>query len=119
MLFTLFFALIMLKEKNDNIKDDAAPSSFDFLSISSGLFYAIVLSHVELRKSLAIKEVIYLEYLYFLIYITIMWVIINSYIFKSNLSLPILKYKDNLISKIIFWPLLSFTFFIITLVILR
>ncbi len=119
MLFTLFFALIMLKEKNDNIKDDAAPSSFDFLSISSGLFFAIVLSHVELRKSLAIKEVIYLEYLYFLIYITIMWVIINSYIFKSNLSLPILKYKDNLISKIIFWPLLSFTFFIITLVILR
>lgn len=120
MLFTLFFALIMLKDKEDNIKkNDSVPSSFDFLSISSGLFFAIVLSHVELRKSLAAKEVIYLEYLYFLIYITIIWIIINSYIFKSNLTIPILKYKNNLISKIIFWPLLSFVFFIITLIILK
>ncbi len=92
-----------------------AESSFNVLSYAAALFFVIVLSHVELRDELQTAKMVYLEYGYIGMYLLLLIVSLNSMLFYSEINIKIIKYKDNLIPKLMYWPVVITGFLLITL----
>ena len=83
----------------------------------SALFFVVMLGHIQLRESLAGANIVYLEQYYFVIYLTILLIPLNIFIFSFGLDkgpLRLLHYDHNLIPKVAFFPLVTGAFFLIT-----
>lgn len=89
--------------------------NFRFLEIltqSAALFFVLLLAHINLREGFFGTGVLYLEYFYALVYVSIIYLTINAYFvvhaeFSSYRFYRIIRYQDNLIPKVIFLPLFS------------
>lgn len=92
-------------------------SASGVLASCSALFFVIMLAHVQLREQFAGSEVVYMEYFYFLMYGTLLFVAINTFMFsmQSTSQLKWVQYRDNLIPKLLYWPMILFGMFCITL----
>lgn len=84
------------------------------LGINAGLLFSVALWHSTLRTNLSSAGVTYFETYYFVCYFVISLVCINSVLLACKLELPWLTYKNNLLPKLIFLPLVSGITFIIS-----
>ena len=93
------------------------PSRVDMshvLTICATLFFAVVFSHMAIRRNIAIGEIFYLEYFFFVIYIALLLTPANNFRLYLNVSVPIMEYKNGLILKAAYWPVILSIFYIIT-----
>lgn len=123
----LLFALLLLSTNVEIGKLEVVEA----IAACAGFFLVIVFSHIGLRESFAIQDIIYLEYYYYVIYVLILftvanYVIIASYKQKQRYAFikeipeasPLIKfiqYHDNLPVKILYWPLSQLAILILTL----
>ena len=88
------------------------------LGSCSALFFAALLVHVRIRGEVgATRSMIYMEYFYFVMYAAIMAVTLNAYLFPLKKMHKLLDENDNRMPKLIYWPLLSGSLFLITAVV--
>lgn len=85
------------------------------LGINAGLLFSVALWHSTLRTSLSSTGVTYFETYYFVCYFVISLVCINSVLLACRYEFPWLHYKNNLMPKLIFLPLVTGVTFFITL----
>ena len=102
----LLFTLLMLTVADERVVGRLQAGSGRVLSICAAMFFVIAFSHIDIRRKIAAEEVFYLEYFYLLIYLTILWISVNSVLFSMGTRIRFIQYKENLISKLIFWPFL-------------
>ena len=92
-----------------------AESSFNVLSYAAALFFVVAVTHVGLRSELNTHNVVYLEHGFIIMYLVLLSVSINSMLFYSNINIPLIQYKNNLIPKLLYWPALQGIMLAITL----
>ena len=118
----MLFAVLVTSSKD---KERSALLGFNtagVLASSSALFFVVLLSHIDLRGSLAAKEIIYLENYYFVTYLALLVVAINSILFSWGIRFPsiggvsLIQQHDNLIPKLLFWPMITGQLLVLTLV---
>lgn len=111
----LLFILVMMVTGDKNKTSRFGFSTSMTIVSSSSLFIVVMLSHIQLRSEFSSVGV---EYFYLLIYLMIILVAINNFIFSINRSsiYGIFSYEDNLIPKVIFWPLIFGLMIAITLI---
>ena len=78
---------------------------------------ALLLAQVNLRSKIGSSNIIYIEYFYFVLYTAILGVAANALLFTLK-GHGISQYRENLISKLLFWPYLLGACFGVTLVFL-
>lgn len=101
----LFASLIIItKEKNISYIGEFSFSSL--LASCAGLFFSVLLAHVNLRSQFPVKEILYLEYFFLALYVVILVIVLNAFLFAANKSLHVIHYKDHLIPKLLYWPVL-------------
>lgn len=110
----LLFTLLMLGVRDERLVGYMQAGSGRILSICAAMFFVIAFSHVDIRRKIAAEEVFYLEYFYLLIYVSILWVSVNSVLFAMNARIALIQHRDNLISKLLFWPVLLLMLFATT-----
>ncbi len=103
----LLFAVLMISTKNEKKISCYGFSSSTVLTYCAALFFVLIVSHVSLRQKLATDGIIYLEYFYFVLYLAILAVSINSILLASETGHKIIHYKDNLFIKLLYWPFIS------------
>ncbi len=114
-LLMLFAVLITSSKKTDKIQVlgfNAATT----LASSSALFFVVLISHIDLRGSLAANEIFYMEYFYVVTYATILSIAINAILFTWNINIPFVQYRDNLLPKLFYWPVITLTMLVVTLI---
>lgn len=112
----LIFCVLLLWNNND---DDRGLWNFRtqvILPYCASLFFILVLAHVSLRDELQAKGVIYLEYLYFIIYAIIVLTALTAVLYSKPRPIPLIDYRDNLVYKLCYWPLIFTSAVIVTLV---
>ena len=77
---------------------------YQVLSIAAALFLVVAITHNGMRDALAISGIVYLEYYFILLYLTILATSINAIMWAAKIQLLILTYRDNLAIKVLFWP---------------
>lgn len=102
----LLFAVLMISTKHEERIASYGFSSSAVLAYCAALFFVLILSHAALREDLATHGIIYLEYFYFIMYFAILAVSVNSILLASGTTLTFITYKDNLIAKLLYWPVI-------------
>jgi len=101
---TMLFFILLLSISTDKV-----------LSICVGMFFVIVFSHINIRSTIAAQEIFYLEYFFFLIYGSILYVVITS--LGAQLKPDLWRqYRIDRYSQLIFWPTLLSLIFTATIV---
>jgi hypothetical protein len=110
----LLFAILMIITKGEN-KIHFGFSSHGVLGYCTSILFTLIIAHSSLRARIPINEIIYLEYFYFVMYIVILVISLNSIAFASNRSIPFIDAKDNMYMKVLYWPVIMGILLFITL----
>jgi hypothetical protein len=112
---SLLYAIV-LSVTNDNKKSNFGSNFTSVIGALSGLFFLILLSHIQLRDEFS-GGLVYMEYFYFVGYLIILITAISSYHFYNgkNWKFFPLQYEDNLLIKLVFWPAVLIAFLICTM----
>ena len=76
------------------------------LSICIGAFLVIAFSHIDVRLRTGTNVVFYLEYFYFITYAAILGVAALSLRTPLKFDSKILQYKEMLVPKVLYWPVI-------------
>lgn len=109
LLFSLLLACTKIKEK-------VAATGFkatDILRAAATLLFPAIIAQINLRSKIAASGIIYMEYFYFVLYTVIMLVAANALQFAVA-DRGWTQFRDNLIPKILYLPVLSAAFFAVT-----
>ncbi|MGH1428939.1 MAG: PDC sensor domain-containing protein [Arenicella sp.] len=108
----LMFLIVLISTKTGKAASWLGFTANDVVVGLSALFFVIGLSHTDLRQSLSSSRIMYFEYLYFVIYVMLVYVAVSSiYIAKRD---EMENRDENFLSKNLYWPVLSLTFFLVT-----
>ncbi|MDM8521365.1 hypothetical protein QUF64_15065 [Anaerolineales bacterium HSG6] len=110
----MLFASLMLVTQDKKRADAYGFTISNTISTAAGLLFVLIVSHVQLRQEFPGADIVYIEYFYILMYFIILGIIFNTYMFGQG---RLRRYnRDNIIPKLVYWPLIFGTAIIITLV---
>lgn len=103
----LAFAVLMIATLRENRIKCFNFSVSSTLGTCSALFFSTMLMHGQLRNYLSTGYSVYLENLYVIVYLIIISVALNAYLFSNpnKERFKFIHYADNLIPKVLYWPL--------------
>jgi hypothetical protein len=111
LLFAVLTTIRRDKGKNDLLGFNVSA----VLGFCAALFFVVILAHTSLRETLSAQKLVYLEYYFFVMYFTFLGVSINAIVAASDIGHRMIRYGDNLIARLLYWPLLSFSLLVVTL----
>ncbi|MEO0841433.1 MAG: hypothetical protein AAF063_21320 [Cyanobacteria bacterium J06643_5] len=119
----LVFATLMMITKDEKQASMFGINTSGVIGVCSGLFFLILVSQVQIREQFAGSSTVYVEFFYPLMYVSLLGISVNSYLFSrinkgNNSVLKWIDYEDNIIPKLIYWPVLLGSATIISAVIL-
>lgn len=88
---------------------------FSVLSYAAALFFVAAIAHSTLRDSISATGIIYFEYFYIMIYLVILAASANSIIYNTLTHIRIIQYRNNLLPKLLYGPVVLGILAIITL----
>lgn len=106
----LYLTQILLKVDEGN--------PMEIVAAGGSLVFILMLDQINLRQKIATTGVIYIEYFYFAIYFLILLVCINAMLIERDYHIKQLKwmrYENNLIARLLYWPTLLGVCFLVTL----
>ena len=113
----LLFGLLIVGSKNNQKVAATGFKATDVLRASVTLLFPALVAQVNLRSKIGGNEIIYIEYFYFILYVAILGVSANALTFTLA-ARGVSQVRDNLIPKLLFWPLLLTACFGVTFVFL-
>ena len=113
----MLFGVLLLTTRRQERREPAGWSSTNVLAYTAALFFVVIVSHINLRQQISANGVLYLGWFYFLTYLAILLVSINAVVFILASERRLIQHEDNLISKLLYWPVLTFALLVITFVV--
>lgn len=113
----MLFGLLMIGSKHSEKSGWLNFNAQDILASCAALVFVVILAHIDLRGTLAAEGILYLEYFYFVMYIATLLVTINAILFSWDANIRLIQYQDNLIPKLMFWPVITGSLLLLTLAI--
>ncbi len=113
----MLFAIVITISKED--PERVSLLGFDastILGSCSALFFVVLIAHIDMRSNLGAASLIFMEDFYFLTYLSILIVSVNSILFTWGLDIRFIQYRDNLLPKISFWPVISGFMYLFSLI---
>lgn len=104
----LIFAMLLIANEE---------KASEVLAACAGFVFIVILDQIAVREQIVTKGILYFEYFYFVIYFYIFLVAVNAILLLSAPNTPFIKYKDNLISKLLYWPTLLKILLVITILV--
>lgn len=113
----LLFATLLTVSEQPEIADKHGFNTSGMIGVCSALFFVVLLAHIQLREQFAGSGIVYIEYFYFLMYAVLVITAANTYLFCTQTAswLKFIHYNDNLIPKVVYWPLVLGVMVVVTL----
>lgn len=111
----MLFSILWVGRKSD----ERGLLGFTALSGSSGcsaVFFIVIYNHISLRSNLGAPGVVYMEAYFFVTYLAILYVSLNSIMVAMDHDSKFINFGDNLLSRILYWPLVTGLLFLATFV---
>ncbi len=102
----ILFSVLLLVTREPKLSNRYGANTSGTMAGCSGLFFTVLLAHIQLRSDFQVDGVLYLEWFNFAMYGMILLVAVNAYFVSWNRPLRWVAFKDNLIAKVFYWPAL-------------
>lgn len=115
----LLYSILLITTADPNRSERFGFPTAGAIGTASALFFVVMLAHIQLRAKFAGSGIFYLVEFYLTLYIVILPVSTNIYIFSredTRRRYAFIHYKDNAIVKMAYWPLILSALAIITMV---
>lgn len=100
----MLFCMLLLGTRNQDYEGAFGFSAMEVVMGAAALFFVVIFDHSALRDDLATTKPFYLEYFYFVMYVALVGVCGNAILFAMGRGRAV-RFRDNLIPKVLFWPL--------------
>ncbi|MGB1255114.1 MAG: hypothetical protein ACPG51_04585 [Thiolinea sp.] len=114
-ILAMLFSILMMITRSDKRKDIFGSSTSGAIGSTVALFFVVTLTHANIRQQFAGAGLVYIESFYFIAYIMILLVSLNTYHFTSTNNDYRLYKNDNLIAKLLYWPVVLLLMLLTTL----
>lgn len=111
----LLFATLLLTTNDEHWRTRLGSGAYRLIEYAAVLMFAVILEHNQIRSSIATQQLAYVEYIPLVLYIAILVVSLNAIVFDSSNRVGWIEYQDNLLPKLLYWPLLLGALLTITL----
>ena len=91
---------------------------YNISRICGTYLFILILTHVNLRQQVS-GGIVYLEYFYAVLYCGILWVLVNAALYLKGLNPPGIRWRENLIARVAFLPLMTGAMFLVTVLTFR
>lgn len=129
----LYFDLLVTRQLLDTVVSDLLPiaviafflfvilltsvqQGYAVIGSCASVFFATVIAHVRFRGKIPRAQIVYFESFYFMMYIMIIVVLLVVLLYQLGFDIPFIRYRKNMIQKILYWPFLFGCLAAITLV---
>lgn len=102
----VLFGLLVLTTDDENLKTRFGLTTAGVLAACSGLIFAVILKHNQLRSLLGTRGVSYIEIIPIFLYLAIAAVIINAILLASPVQLRLIHHRNNLWPVLLYWPVI-------------
>ena len=109
----LLFIILLLSTPKKEEFELLGFSVMDVVTACAGFFLVVVFPHIDLRNNLGNNNIAYIEYYYFVTYIAILIPTVNALLLTKT-KIPWLLYRDNLLFRLLYWPLTTSITLLIT-----
>jgi cytochrome bd-type quinol oxidase subunit 2 len=116
-LFMLMFAMLAVTTTNSELAERYGLNASSAISTYATFFFIVVLQHIALRQDLASPRLVYLEWVFIVTYVGLLLLTLNAMLVSADSRNWLIRHDDNLLSKLIFWSLLTGCLFGITVVV--
>lgn len=100
-----------LKQMGDTVEGGGPSYSLiatsTVMAYSGALLFAVILAHARLRGQFPDAGLLYLEFLYFVVYVAIFAVSLNALAFAAHRGGPLVHFRENLLPRVMFWPIVT------------
>jgi hypothetical protein len=106
-MMVLLFATMLVVSRNPVRAERHGFTTSMVLGACSALFFVVLIAHIQLREQFSGTKLVYLEFYYYLMYLLLIGTTVNTYVFseEANRFTSLFHWRDNLIPKLFFWPL--------------
>jgi len=114
----LLFGLLVLTTDDEHLKSRFQLTTSGVLGAATGLFFAVILKHNQLRGGVGSRGVTYIEVIPIILYLMIVVVVLNAILLASPVKIRFIEHRNNLLPKLAYWPVLLGLVFASTLAVL-
>lgn len=100
----LLFGLLALTTDDENLKTRFQLTTAQVLVAASGLLFAVILKHNQIRSDVGTQGLSYIETIPIMLYGIIVVVVLNAILLASPLNAGLIRYRNNLIPTLAYWP---------------
>ena len=112
----LLFIILALTTNDAELQQRFGLNTAGVVGASSGLLFAVILKHSQIRSVIGSRQIAYLEVLPFALYATILLVALNAILLASPLHVKLVEYKKNVLPVLAYWPFLLGVLLLVTIV---
>lgn len=112
----LLFGLLLSMTTDEQLSERFGFDNLAVLGATSALLFVIVIAHTELRESFRGAGVLYIESFYYVLYLAMVLVSINAYLY--SVGPPGVPVKYYVPSKLLYWPVLLGSLALATMLVL-
>ncbi len=113
----LLFGLLALTTDDEDLKARFQLSTAGVLGAASGLLFAVILKHNQLRSVVGSPGVSYIEVIPILLYGVIVVVVLNAILLASPYNVKLIHRRSNLVPVLAYWPVVLGLLFGVTLLV--
>ncbi|MBW3633147.1 MAG: hypothetical protein KY456_08965 [Chloroflexi bacterium] len=113
----LLFGLMVLTTDDENLKGRFGLSTAGVLAAASGLLFAVILKHNQMRTGVGTQGISYIEMIPIILYGVIVVVVLNAILLASPVRLRIIAHRNNLIPTLAYWPVVLGLLLAVTLIV--
>lgn len=103
---SLLYGVTLLSSIKIDKREVSGFNIFGVLGTCGAFFFTVALMHIDLRNTINASVVTYLESLYVVVYVLLVLVSLNSLLFMATDAVPWIEYRDNILAKLLYWPLI-------------
>jgi len=113
----LLFGLLILTTDDENLKARFQLSTAGVLGAASGLLFAVILKHNQLRGIVGTPGLSYIEVIPVLLYGGVVVVVLNAILLASPVKLTFIHHRNNLLPVLAYWPVMLGLLLAVTLIV--
>ena len=113
----LLYAALLTISGSEDLSKRLGFNTSGFIGGCSALFFVVLLAHIQLREQFVGSAIVYIEYFYILMYGLLVAATANTYLFsiRPKRWCGFILYRDNILVKVGYWPVVLGSLILITL----
>jgi hypothetical protein len=113
-MFAILFVVQLMFSQDEEKKKAFGLNAFAVMGVVITFFFSTLLSHNSLRQELNVDKIIFIENFHFIAYLMLLLATIKTLLFIGGKGTRFVQYKQGLIPKLLYWPMLTGLVFMVS-----